>query len=369
MTDETRSGRGLGRYVPRRAAEWDLDAPGRRWQEVEASLCFVDISGFTPLSERLARRGRIGAEELTELLNRVFGRMLGAGLRARRRPAEVRGRRAPAAVREPGPRRAGRQRRGRPADCAARGRGGPDVGRSGGVAHVRRHPQRDGPPVPGRAEPPRAADRGPRGHGDDADGARRRAGPDRRQPEHPRARCRLRPWTRPAGRGSCCAGGSPRLRRSRRCPLRPVPKEVVARYLPPALRTHLARAVEGARASRRDHRLPALQRRRRADGRQGTRRRRPRHSTRSSPRCRTRPPPTRSPSSPPTSTRTAERWCWPPGCRPPGPTTRGGWSAASAGSPTAACRSRSRWGSTGATSSSARSAWPTARRSRSWATP
>ena len=47
----------------------------------------------------------------------------------------------------------------------------------------------------------------------------------------------------------------------------------------------------------------------------------------------------------------------------------GGWSAASAGSPTAACRSRSRWGSTGATCSSARSAWPTARRSRSWATP
>lgn len=77
MTDETRSTRGLGRYVPRRAAEWDLDAPGRKWQEVEASLCFVDISGFTPLSERLARRGRIGAEELTELLNRVFGRMLG----------------------------------------------------------------------------------------------------------------------------------------------------------------------------------------------------------------------------------------------------------------------------------------------------
>jgi len=76
VTDETRSTRGLGRYVPRRAAEWDLDAPGRRWQEVEASLCFVDISGFTPLSERLARRGRIGAEELTELLNRVFGQML-----------------------------------------------------------------------------------------------------------------------------------------------------------------------------------------------------------------------------------------------------------------------------------------------------
>ncbi|HEU4318874.1 MAG TPA: adenylate/guanylate cyclase domain-containing protein [Acidimicrobiia bacterium] len=37
---------------------------------------FVDISGFTNLSERLARRGRVGAEELTAVLDRVFGRML-----------------------------------------------------------------------------------------------------------------------------------------------------------------------------------------------------------------------------------------------------------------------------------------------------
>jgi class 3 adenylate cyclase/tetratricopeptide (TPR) repeat protein len=77
VTDETRSTRRLGRYVPRLAANWDEQAPGRRWQAFDATLCFVDISGFTPLSERLARRGRIGAEELTELLNRVFGNMLG----------------------------------------------------------------------------------------------------------------------------------------------------------------------------------------------------------------------------------------------------------------------------------------------------
>jgi class 3 adenylate cyclase/tetratricopeptide (TPR) repeat protein len=68
---------GLGRYVPRVAAEWAMDAPDRAWQEIEASLCFVDISGFTNLSERLAARGRIGSEELTEVLNRVFGGMLG----------------------------------------------------------------------------------------------------------------------------------------------------------------------------------------------------------------------------------------------------------------------------------------------------
>ena len=46
------------------------------WRELPATCCFVDISGFTALSERLARRGRIGAEELTEVLNHVFSRML-----------------------------------------------------------------------------------------------------------------------------------------------------------------------------------------------------------------------------------------------------------------------------------------------------
>lgn len=68
--------RSLGRYVPRIAVDWALDAPDQRWREIEASLCFVDISGFTNLSERLARVGRVGAEELTDVLHRVFGRML-----------------------------------------------------------------------------------------------------------------------------------------------------------------------------------------------------------------------------------------------------------------------------------------------------
>ncbi len=66
----------LDRYVPRIATNWDVDAPGRTWQVVDATLCFVDISGFTNLSEKLARRGRIGAEELTGVLNYVFGHML-----------------------------------------------------------------------------------------------------------------------------------------------------------------------------------------------------------------------------------------------------------------------------------------------------
>ena len=66
----------LTRFVPRVLLEWDLDAPGRHWQAIEGSLVFLDISGFTNLSERLARRGRIGTEELTEVLGTVFGSML-----------------------------------------------------------------------------------------------------------------------------------------------------------------------------------------------------------------------------------------------------------------------------------------------------
>ena len=66
----------LERFVPRVAAEWDTDGTGVPFRQIDGTLCFVDISGFTMLSEKLARRGRIGAEELTEVLDRVFGEML-----------------------------------------------------------------------------------------------------------------------------------------------------------------------------------------------------------------------------------------------------------------------------------------------------
>jgi class 3 adenylate cyclase/tetratricopeptide (TPR) repeat protein len=72
-----RSGRqDLGRLVPDIALRWDHEAPGRSWRVVEGSLCFADISGFTKLSDRLARQGRRGAEELVDTLDRVFGDML-----------------------------------------------------------------------------------------------------------------------------------------------------------------------------------------------------------------------------------------------------------------------------------------------------
>jgi class 3 adenylate cyclase/tetratricopeptide (TPR) repeat protein len=43
---------------------------------VDGALLFADISGFTPMSERLSRIGREGAEEVTGIINRYFGVML-----------------------------------------------------------------------------------------------------------------------------------------------------------------------------------------------------------------------------------------------------------------------------------------------------
>src|SRR4051794_26002690 len=41
-----------------------------------AAILLADISGFTPLAERLAERGPAGAEELTALLNTYFGQLV-----------------------------------------------------------------------------------------------------------------------------------------------------------------------------------------------------------------------------------------------------------------------------------------------------
>ncbi len=65
----------LDRFASVHLRDWGTD-PEQIWKTVEGTLCFVDISGFTALSEKLATLGRVGAEELTEILNRVFGDML-----------------------------------------------------------------------------------------------------------------------------------------------------------------------------------------------------------------------------------------------------------------------------------------------------
>jgi len=76
----------LGPYVPRLVAEWLRSDPGASYRRVEGTLAFVDISGFTSLTERLARRGKVGAEEMNDVLDRCFSELLavaygdGAGL-------------------------------------------------------------------------------------------------------------------------------------------------------------------------------------------------------------------------------------------------------------------------------------------------
>lgn len=76
MSGEGATNYSLARHVPRIALDWIADTPEQRWKLVSGSMVFADISGFTALSERLATRGRIGAEELVETLSRVFGAML-----------------------------------------------------------------------------------------------------------------------------------------------------------------------------------------------------------------------------------------------------------------------------------------------------
>src|SRR5437879_4421932 len=63
-------------YVPRLLADWQREAPGEAARAIGGSLVFVDISGFTKLSERLARKGKVGSEEVTEVLDSTFARLL-----------------------------------------------------------------------------------------------------------------------------------------------------------------------------------------------------------------------------------------------------------------------------------------------------
>ena len=63
-------------FVPRLTLEWLRDHPESQWREVEGTLAFVDISGFTAMSEQLSSLGRAGAEEVTEVMNATFAALL-----------------------------------------------------------------------------------------------------------------------------------------------------------------------------------------------------------------------------------------------------------------------------------------------------
>ncbi len=63
-------------YVPRLLISWLRDTPEARQRDIEGTLAFVDISGFTTLTERLARKGKVGAEEVNDALDDVFRPLL-----------------------------------------------------------------------------------------------------------------------------------------------------------------------------------------------------------------------------------------------------------------------------------------------------
>ncbi len=71
-----RAARPLLPYVPRLVVDWLEQHPALTAQQLDATAVFADISGFTNLTEKLARRGKVGAEEMGDILNRVFGSLL-----------------------------------------------------------------------------------------------------------------------------------------------------------------------------------------------------------------------------------------------------------------------------------------------------
>jgi len=62
----------LATFVPRLTLEWLRDNSEQLWTEVDGTLAFVDISGFTAMSERLSSLGKAGAEEVTDVMNATF---------------------------------------------------------------------------------------------------------------------------------------------------------------------------------------------------------------------------------------------------------------------------------------------------------
>jgi class 3 adenylate cyclase/predicted ATPase len=67
-------------YVPFRLAQDILERPNAspvgRDRRMEVVALFADVSGFTPISEALSKVGKVGAEELTQILNSYFGPMI-----------------------------------------------------------------------------------------------------------------------------------------------------------------------------------------------------------------------------------------------------------------------------------------------------
>ncbi|KAA1417821.1 AAA family ATPase [Nocardioides humilatus] len=66
----------LQSYLPNVVIEWLRDSPEVEHRQVDGTLLFADISGFTALTEKLAARGKAGAEKMGDVLNITFEHLL-----------------------------------------------------------------------------------------------------------------------------------------------------------------------------------------------------------------------------------------------------------------------------------------------------
>ncbi len=82
MTESTTAQRSeLSPYLPRLLRVWSTERDAPRARALDGSLVSVDISGFTALSERLAGKGREGAEELVRTISGIFAALIEVGER------------------------------------------------------------------------------------------------------------------------------------------------------------------------------------------------------------------------------------------------------------------------------------------------
>ncbi len=66
----------LAPYLPRLSIDWLTSRSAATYRVEPGTVVFVDISGFTKLSEGLARHGKVGAEELTATIGACFVALL-----------------------------------------------------------------------------------------------------------------------------------------------------------------------------------------------------------------------------------------------------------------------------------------------------
>ena len=66
----------LSPFVPQLLRTWLTEDTKAAHRAIAGTLAMIDISGFTQITERLAAHGKVGAEELTEILDSIFSELL-----------------------------------------------------------------------------------------------------------------------------------------------------------------------------------------------------------------------------------------------------------------------------------------------------